>query len=197
MLPGPSACWGVRLPGALLWALMTVLPLAVGASVGPRVAAAPRSEPPPQLAQLRLLVGEWRCEGERLALASEPGRALRARLSVRAEMEGFWFASHYVEQVPKGGAGGLERHHWWGYRAQDRLLVTSFVGSGGDSGTASSPGWSGDELIFNGSMETGAGERLPWRYILTRHGNQAFDDRTEVNRQGEWIPMLTHASCRR
>ena len=142
-------------------------------------AAAPPRLGAPLRAQLRPLLGDWRCVGK---------DGVPARWTFAPDLGGAFVSVRYAQQGPEP----LQLAGHLGWDEDAGRLTAGFAASDGTTETGSAGDWDGDELVFFSTLRAGDA-RLQLRRIFqtTSHG---FDWRLEVQQDKAWLP-LSEASC--
>jgi hypothetical protein len=163
-------------------------------------AGAPPPPPAPaaQLEQLKMFLGNWKCAGKQLATPMfGPEHTFTGAASSKVEVDGFWHQFTYEEKKAKDHLG-LRLLGLWGYDTGGKRFIRAAGSSQGAWESASSVGWSGDNMVWTGDLSTPHG-RMPFRQTFTRKGGPKASDkewsfRLELNPQGTWIP-LSEVTC--
>jgi len=137
--------------------------------------------------RLHRLVGEW--IGEEMIYPSPPDRGGRAssRASVRAELDGRFVVSDYVEE--REGAPPYRGHGVYGWDAGARTYTMHWFDSMGSFPVSVARGsWRDDgaELAFEHRTHTGYA-----RYVYRFTGSDVYLFRIESSRDGhDWRPFM-------
>jgi hypothetical protein len=149
--------------------------------------------PAPQLEQLKLFVGNWKCAGKQLPSPMfGPEHAFTGAASAKPEVDGFWQQFSYEEKKSKEHPG-LKLSGFWGYDTAGKRFIRGAGSNQGGWDSATSVGWNGDKMVWTGDLSGPAG-RMPFRQTFTRKGDKEWSFRLELNLQGQWVP-LTDVTC--
>jgi hypothetical protein len=143
--------------------------------------------PAPQLDQLKLFLGNWKCAGKQLATPMfGPEHAITGTASARLEADGFWQQVTYEETKTKDHPG-LKLVGLWGYDSAGKRFIRAFGGSMGEWDSATSVGFNADKMVWTGDLSGPMG-RMPFRQTFTKKSDKEWSFRFEVNAQGNWVP---------
>lgn len=157
----------------------------------PALALADEPRPPAELAQLKELVGVWKCEGKaRMGGKESPTRAV---YTVVPELDAFVYVGR-LESPRTATAPAYRGRDIYGYDAGNKMFTAFSVDNTGAWGSMTSKGWEGDKLSWSGKTRVGAGE-LPVEQTLARKG---ADQLTITGSQGAGDNTFTwEANCRK
>jgi hypothetical protein len=155
----------------------------------------PAPKPAPELAELKPLEGNWRCEGTMPAGPFGPEQGWRSTFKVKKDLDGFWYALEYEQRKSKQHPSPTTAHGLLGYDTAAKKFVATGADSMGGWATQISPGWTGDKLVFTGDLSL-AGQRLPFRETYTRKGERELISVVELKMGKDWIALGTDI-CRR
>jgi hypothetical protein len=189
-VPSPS-------PSAPARAAPSPSPTATPAATAPANAAASPTPAalPPELAELRLFLGTWRCLGTVPATALGPARKTDAIAKVTASLDGAWTEFRYEQRKTPENPMPLKLTMLWGYdrpAKQFHRVAHSNLGTW-DMGT--SPGWQQDTLVWTGETGGLLG-KIPFRNQVTRRSPRELVLTTEYQVQGQWLSIGTDV-CKR
>jgi hypothetical protein len=180
---------------ALLGALLFVSGTASAADTnkGTQTAAMPAKE----LEQLKFFDGEWKCDGKMEASEQGPAHTFKSTVSIKPESNNMWYGINYTEEKSKDHPARTGRGYW-GYDPSSKQFVRMFVGSNGDWETATSQGWTGNELVWTGTLHNFMGQpKTEFKHSFTKKGNNEFTDKFETNNQGTWKTMPGSCTCKK
>jgi hypothetical protein len=164
----------------------------------PAVLLADGGSPPPapELQQLGVLVGSWKCEGKQNATELfGPAHAVMTEFELKATLDGSWYTFHWTERKTKENPTPMRLSEFWGYDAVAKRLTREFVFDGAGRGSQSSPGWEGDKLVFTGELVMGP-QKVGVRQTFIKKGDRRVDDLVEVKTADKWIELGSDR-CRR
>ena len=153
--------------------------------------AAPR--PAPQLEQLKMFLGNWKCAGKQLATPMfGPEHSFAASASAKPEADGFWQQFTYEEKKAKDHPG-LRLLGLWGYDVAGKRFIRAAASSQGGWDSATSIGFVGDKMVWTGDLSGPTG-RMPFRQTFTKKNDKEWSFKFELNLQGSWVP-LSEVAC--
>ncbi|MEQ1505316.1 MAG: hypothetical protein ABMB14_24000 [Myxococcota bacterium] len=123
---------------------------------------------------LAFYVGDWQCDWRDLDGAGVETASGQVEVRVRPVVDGTWLS---VEVVADGAVVSSELKGWDAAANRYRHV---FVWGAGGYGTASSPGWIGDTLVFTVDPADGKRDRHPERMVFHKESDTAFEHRMEV-----------------
>lgn len=197
--PARFARRAVRLSLALtvgLWAAAALAQEApdLYARVEARLAADPDlvgtlGKPAPEMAKLAWMIGDWNVE---TFVDSAPDRPAERGISlVRPIHGGVWL------EVRDEYPGGVQDVGHLGYSAVTKRWTNVSIDSLGNANSASSIGWDGDKLVFEGDMLI-LGEKAHLRQTLTRTGPDEYRiDNEELLPGDKWKHLDRYRYTRR
>jgi hypothetical protein len=161
----------------------------------------PPSEPPiaprpaPELAQLKPLDGNWRCDGKMPAGPFGPEQTYKAALRVKKDLDDFWYGVEYEQKPAKHRPTVLKARGLLGYDAAAKKVVATGADNMGGWESTTSPGWEADKMLFTGDLSLG-GQRLPFRQTIAKKGEREIISTRELKMGKDWITLGTD-TCRR
>jgi hypothetical protein len=189
----------VRLSAAAA-ALLAAVPAAaqevpdLHARVEQRLAADPEligllGKPAPEMAQVNWLVGMWSVESFVESVPDQP--AERGTSLVAPLYDGVWL------QIRDDYPGGTQDFGYLGYSTLAKQWTSVSIDSLGNANVATSKGWEGDRLVFEGDfLILGVKARL--RQTLTRIGPDEYRvDNEELLPGGKWKHLDRYRYTRR
>jgi hypothetical protein len=179
--------------------------LAGGAPVvaAPPPAAAPPApapvvvvpKPAPELDQMKVLEGKWRCDGRAPAGPSGPEHAYKSTWKFKRDLDNFWWAAEYQQTKAKAHPMPLKARGYMTWDPSAKAFVLVGVDNMGGSSTETTTGWSGDVVTLAGDASM-AGKKVPYREVITKKGNREFTWRGEMKTGGDWV-TLGEDRCRK
>jgi hypothetical protein len=129
--------------------------------------AMPAPKPPAELEALKPFVGTWKCTGTGTNPVDKSEYHYAAKLSLKPELQNFWYAADYVQDKAKEGMPGFTGRGFMGYAAgQKKYLFAGFDTMGG-SIHFTSAGPSGNTIEWTGEMDMGLAGNVPAKFTLT------------------------------
>jgi hypothetical protein len=146
-------------------------------------------KPAPEMAKLAWLVGAWNVES---FVESAPDKAAERGISlVRTVHDGAWL------EVRDDYPGGTQDMGYIGYSAVAKHWTNVSIDSLGNANVATSKGWDGDKLVFEGDFLI-LGEKAHLRQTLTRVGPDEYHiDNEELLAGGRWKRLDRYRYTRR
>jgi hypothetical protein len=182
--------------GKSMIGLMVGLGLLGSAAGADKPAAAPPPlKPAPQMEQLRVFLGKWKCAGKQHATPMYgPAHSFTGGAEGKLEADGFWQLFSYEEKKSKEHPG-LKVIGLWGWEAAGSRFVRAAgtTQSLWDAGT--SAGWNRDQMVWTGEL-AGPEGRTPFRQTFARKSDREWSFRFELNPLGTWLP-LTEVTCKK
>jgi len=145
--------------------------------------------PPPEMAKVSWLSGNWTCSGKTYASPTMgPAHPTEATVSAGPELGGHWVVSRYREKKTPQNAMPTEADEYWTYDAAekkwDRLAIDNFGGwSSGDAND-----WQGNSITWmnEGMM---AGKKFKERATFTKKSDREVTYKGEMQGpDGKWAP---------
>ena len=175
--PAPSPAIAAAAVGAAAAAAATPLPTPM---------AAPK--PAPELDQMKVLEGNWRCDGRAPASSSGPERAYKSTWKFKRDLDNFWWAAEYQQSKAKGHPTPMKARGYMTWDAATRSFVLVGVDNMGGSSNESTTGWNGDVVTLAGDANVG-GKKVPYREVITKKGTREFTWRGEMKVGGDWVTL--------
>ena len=195
--PKPAAAPGSRRRGQARRRAAAAKP---AAGSGRRQPAAPhrgrrrrrprRPSRPPELDQLKMFEGTWRCDGKQPAGPMGPEQVYKSSFKGKKDVDNFWLAFEYAQKKSKVHTMPITAKGFLGYDPATKKYVTMGVDNMGGSISESSPGWEADKLVFTGDGQMG-GQKISFRETYTKKGDKA-DDLVGRDEDGEGLDPRRH-----
>lgn len=157
------------------------------------VAVAPK--PAPELDQMKVLEGSWRCDGRAPAGPSGPEHAYKSTWKFKRDLDNFWWAAEYQQAKAKANPMPMKARGYLTFDPAAKTFVLVGVDNLGGSSTESTTGWSGDVVTLAGDASL-AGKKVPYREVITKKGTREFTWRGEMKTGGDWV-TLGEDRCRK
>jgi hypothetical protein len=177
----------------------TTLLLTVSATVAPAAAQehpAPPSKPPAENDGLKMLLGNWTCEGTAML---GPGKTakIKATAKVKNELGGFWQSFVYTEQKTKDYPMAVTAIGTWGWESQAKRFVRAEFESTGGYVTGTSAGWVGDTLTWDLEMSSFMG-KMAAKHLFIKKSDREFVHKLEAKLPGSPGPAtLFQLTCKK
>ena len=157
-------------------------------AAAPGGSAPPGPKPPAELDQMKALEGTWRCEGRAPASAAGPEHGYKSTWKFKRDLDNFWWAAEYQQTKAKSNPTPMKARGYLTYDPATKSFVMLGVDNMGGTSTESSSGWSGDTVTLAGDASMG-GRKIPFREVITRHGDHEFTWRGEMRAASDWVTL--------
>jgi hypothetical protein len=139
-----------------------------------------------QLKTLSPFIGTWKCSGKTFASEMGPEHSTTATVTGKWMLNAKWLEMRYTEEKNSRNPNPYAVVAYWGWdEGQKKLVAGSFDNQGGYA-VATSEGWSGDTLVFEGPSHMGA-MTMNSRDSFTRNGdNQISHSFLTPDNAGGW-----------
>jgi len=173
--------------------------MALGLAGMPAYAQNPKPEPsstapappkaPAELAQLKIFLGNWKCEGKAPASEMAPAHATHSTVSAKMDLDNFWMMFHVEEKKSKDNPVAVRGTGYWTYDASAKRFGGPWVDNFGGTGSEWSTGWSGDTISFEGEMNL-QGHKMPVRDVFIKKSDREMSHKSEAQlKPGQWTTM--------
>lgn len=179
---------------------MSLLPIqfaiaAAALAAVPAALAAGAPKPDPELAQLKVFEGTWRCSGSQHDSIFGPPHAIETTLNGRTGFNGFWTSVRYTEKKTKANPTPTNGIYHYGFDPGAKQFVANWMDNQGGYGRQTTKGWEGDRLVLLGDYVSG-GQRLAARDTFTKRGAKSLTHLFELQVSGNWV-AVQDGTCRR
>ena len=157
-------------------------------SAAPKPMAGP-PKPAPEMKQLDIFLGNWKCDGSMKKSPMGPERAMQTSVSGKSDLDGFWVAVRVEEKKTKDNPMALKGNFNMTYDAATKKFEGLWNDNMGGWGHATSPGWEGDKIAFTGDMFM-MGQKMGSRDSFTKKGDKELVHTGEFQMNGKWIQMM-------
>lgn len=131
-------------------------------------------------------VGDFRCTGNLMATAKQPGHATAAHLHIEKVLGGHWFAIHYEEEKTPANDQPYEVEQYIGSDSSGKRVVSATMDNTGSGySVGSSPGWNGNVMTVDESDPTGKG--VEYRDTFTRGADEIAHTGTLRDKNKQWV----------
>jgi hypothetical protein len=157
----------------------------------PPLATVVAPKPAPELDQMKVLEGKWRCNGRAPAGPSGPEHAYKSTWKFKRDLDNFWWAAEYQQAKAKANPLPMKARGYLTYDPSTKTFVLVGVDNLGGSSTESTSGWSGDVVTLAGDATVSGSpkKRVPYREVITKKGNREFTWRGEMKMDGDWVTL--------
>ncbi|HEV7485595.1 MAG TPA: DUF1579 family protein [Thermoanaerobaculia bacterium] len=149
----------------------------------------------PKLKELQPFIGTWQCSGTTFASPQGPEHPTQATVTGTWTLGGTWLTMHYTETKTAKNPHPFDLIDMWSYDEHAKLFVSGFADNTGGYGTAQSPGWQGDKLVFTGPLHAG-GMTMNTRDIFIKVSKNEIGHEGEFEDKGTW-KKLDKEVCKR
>jgi hypothetical protein len=146
------------------------------------------TKPAPELEQMKVLEGNWRCDGRAPSTATGPEHAYRSSWKFKRDLDNFWWASEYQQVKAKTNPAPLKARGFMTYDPLSRSFNLMGMDNSGGTTHESTLGWNGDVVILAGDASL-AGKKVPFREVITKKGDHEFTWRGEMKVGGDWMTL--------
>ncbi|MES1208031.1 MAG: DUF1579 family protein, partial [Pseudomonadota bacterium] len=174
------------IPAAAAAAAMAGAAAAAAVTPSPQVAVAPK--PAPELDQMKILEGNWRCDGRAPAGPSGPEHAYKSTWKFKRDLDNFWWAAEYQQTRAKAHPMPMKARGYMTWDPSTKAFVMVGVDNMGGTSSESTSGWNGDVVTLAGDASM-AGRKVPYREVITKKGNREFTWRGEMKVGGDWVTL--------
>ena len=172
-----------------LWLAVSIL------AVAPAVRAAePTPSPAAEMANLKVFDGSWTCEGTANPGPMGPGGAMKGAVTSQTDLNGYW-QSGTVKSTGGGMSGTMEGRFHMTYDPGAKQYVLLWIDNMGIWSQETSPGWSGDKMVFTGESHMGA-QKMSVRDVFVKNADGSLKHDWEGEFEGKWTTMGTE-TCRK
>lgn len=130
--------------------------------------------PPPPAKELTdamaPMEGAWKCSGKALDSAMGKGHPMEVTSTFTRDLGGYWFVNRFDEVKTKDSPMPYAMWSTIGFDASKKQLMRADIDNFGGVTHASSKGWEGDKLVWEGNV-TG-GMPMGFRETVTRKGKE-------------------------
>ena len=145
---------------------------------------------------LRFFTGTWQASGTFFATPFSDRKPIRMTIQVVPVLGGSWVQTETAEEATADNPDPLLASYLWGRDAATGRLVAYWFDSSGGRAHETSPGWSGDRLVFTGEMTNG-GITFPLRDTFVHIDPDAYQHLGEIDLGQGWIPVDEESVRRR
>jgi len=163
-------------------------PGAPAAAAQPKPPAGP-PKPAPEMKQLDLFLGTWKCEGKMLANPMGPEHTVKSTVTGKTDLDGFWVAVRIDEKKTKDSPMPIKGNFQITYDAATKKFQAVWNDNFGGWGQMTSAGWEGDKITFTGEMY-GMGQKMGSRDSFTKKSDKEMVHTGEMQAGGKWAPMM-------
>ena len=153
-------------------------------------------KPAAEMSQLSYMVGTWHCSGKTFASPMGPEHATEGVAKAQMELGGFRLVIHYDEA--KTAASPMPYHvlQIVGWDAEKKAFDSVCFDVFGGSCAQTSPGWSGDALVFEGTGVMG-GQKMGARDTFRKVSANEMKHKGEMQgADGKWA-AADEETCKR
>jgi hypothetical protein len=140
-----------------------------------------------ELETLRFYLGDWDCDVRVFDEHDKVSQQVKLAVRVRPELAGRWLKINVIE------SGRAVTSELKGYDAPGKRFRHLWVADTGESGTLSSPGWDGDQMVF---VDDPAPPGAKWRMTFVKRSETAYTHRAETD-AGSGYRVAFEKSCRK
>ena len=147
-------------------------------------------KPPAEMADLKWMLGTWKCSGTAAAGPMNPKEhKFTSMAKAKMDLDNFWFSVRYEEKKSKEHPMPVKVNIFWSYDSAQKKWVAAMVDNFGAWMTGTSAGWQGDKMEWaEEGMMTGMG-KFQARESFVKKSDKEFTQRFEMNMGKGWMPM--------
>lgn len=138
--------------------------------------------------ELAFFLGTWDAPGKFHTTPFAPEKPIDMHIVGSGELNPHFLRISTAERPTPENTNPLRATYLWGYDAESDEFVADWFDSNGGRGRQRSAGWSGDTLVFEGTITMG-GATVPLRDTFTQHGPDSYHHIGEVDLGQGWIPV--------
>jgi len=161
---------------------------AVAAAAGIPAPAAATPKPAPEMEQMKVLEGNWRCDGRAPAGPSGPEHAYKSTWRFKRDLDNFWWTADYQQMKGKAHPVPLKARGYLTYDPASKTFVMLGMDNMGGTTSESTTGWSGDVVTLAGDASM-AGKKVQFREVITKKGDREFTWRGEMKLGADWVTL--------
>ena len=184
--PAPAIAPKAPAPVAVKSVAAAALPVALAPAPSVPMAVSPK--PAPELDQMKILEGNWRCDGRAPSGPMGPEHAYKSTWKFKRDLDNFWWAAEYKQTKAKANPMPMKARGYLTYDPSTKGFIMVGVDNAGGSTVESTTGWSGDVVTLAGDASL-AGKKIPFREVITKRGTHEFTWRGEVRTGGDWVTL--------
>jgi hypothetical protein len=151
---------------------------------------------PAEQAQLDFFLGTWSCTGKTFASEMGPEHATAAVVHAAKAVGDRWIHIAYDEKKTAVNANPYHAGVYMGYDAGKKQFVEGCVDNFGGYCTQSGSGWSGDNLVFEGTAN-GSGQTLAVRDTFTKKDPAQLTHTGEMQGADKQWTKTDEENCRK
>jgi hypothetical protein len=153
----------------------------------------PSPKPVPELDQLSLFIGTWRC----FVNPTDQSPEIELTWNVQPDLNNFWYtATAFVKQRESNSNPLKVQQEVLGYDSAAKKLLRYFVTNQGNLVNLGSSGWEAEKLIWEGTVIT-KGQKIPLREQITRKTATEFAATWAISKtKGKWTPV-SEETCKK
>jgi hypothetical protein len=153
---------------------------AAAAQPAPPPAAPEPPKPAPELDAMKGMEGTWKCTGKAAANPMMgPEHATAATLKVKRDLDKFWYVARYEGKKSKTDPMPWKGADHWTYDAAMKKWARLLVDNMGGWMVATSSGWVGDKMVFEGEAN-GGGMKMGFRQTFTKKSDKEMGAMVEM-----------------
>ncbi|QIQ07251.1 hypothetical protein HA039_30430 [Streptomyces liangshanensis] len=138
--------------------------------------------------ELSFFLGSWDAPGKFHHTPFAPEKPIHMDIVGSGELDPHFLRISTAERPTPENRNPLRATYLWGYDTASDEFVADWFDSNGGRARQRSTGWSGDTLVFEGTI-TMAGATVPLRDTFTRHDQDSYHHIGEIDLGQGWIPV--------
>jgi hypothetical protein len=170
-------------------------PAPIAPAAAPAAAAPAIPKPAPEMDQLKIFEGSWRCDGKVPAGPLGPEQSYKATFKVKKDLDGFWLAADYEQKKSKAHPVPIKAKGFFTWEAGEKKFVFAGVDNLGGMAHETSTGWEGDKLVLSGPA-VAMGQKTEFRETFTKKGDKELVWMGEMKSGKDWV-VVGNDTCKK
>jgi len=155
--------------------------------------AAESSKPSPALQALNMFAGTWKCKGTQTMTGVEI--PYTQTVTGKWTLDGHWLDVQVVQQKSASNPAPSNGRALMGWDAGSRTYVMAWVDNSGGYENATSLGWQGDKISWEGVVHFGAMSPRG-RDIFIKASVRKIIHTLELQQDGKWVEVMNETCTR-
>ncbi|MDP2339886.1 MAG: DUF1579 family protein [Deltaproteobacteria bacterium] len=171
--------------------------VAAPAAAAPAATAADQAPPPPAPelgAAMKGMEGKWKCEGKAPDSAFGKAHPIKAEMTSRSDLNGYWYLSRYEEKKTKENPTPYVMESTVGFDPSKKTLVRTDVDGMGLVTHLTSKGWEGDKMAWSGEV---MGMKMLFKDTLTKKSDKEVTTTLEMAGPDGKFSLMAELTCKK
>ena len=153
--------------------------------------------PPPEMAKVSWLSGNWTCSGKTYASPTMgPAHPTEATVSAGPELGGHWVVSRYREKKTPQNAMPTEADEYWTYDAAAKTWQRLVMDTTGGWAVGTSPGWDRGKIVWTSEGAMG-GQKMKLRDTFTQKSAREIAYVGEIGSSDGKFSTIWNVTCKK